>query len=53
MRRLDNVRQETIKPLILQAVAAGRLINTGEYAIYNRRPGWNSAHKTVNHSKGE
>jgi transposase-like protein len=53
VRRLDNVRQETIKPLILQAVAAGRRINTDAYAIYNRRPEWNSAHKTVNPSKGE
>lgn len=50
---LDNVRQETIKPLILQTVEEGTLINTDEYAIYSRLTDWGYAHKTVNHSAGE
>jgi transposase-like protein len=53
IRLLDNVQQATIKPLILQTVAAGTLVNTDEYAIYGRLPEWGYGHKTVNHSKGE
>ena len=37
---LANVRQTTIKPLILASVALGSLINTDEYAIYGRLPEW-------------
>src|SRR4051794_14393023 len=33
---LANVRQTTIKPLLLAGVALGSLINTDEYAIYGR-----------------
>jgi hypothetical protein len=53
IRLLDNVRQETIKPLILQTVAAGALVNTDEYCIYGRLVEWDYGHQTVNHSKGE
>jgi transposase-like protein len=53
IRLLDNVQQKTIKPLILQAVAAGTLVNTDEYAIYGKLTDWGYEHKTVNHSKGE
>lgn len=53
IRLLDNVRQETIKPLILQTVTVGALVNTDEYSIYNRLVEWGYEHKTVNHSKGE
>jgi len=53
IRLLDNVQQKTIKPLILQTVAAGALVNTDEYAIYGRLAAWGYEHKTVNHSKGE
>ena len=37
---LANVRQATIKPLLLAGVALGSLINTDEYAIYGRLPEW-------------
>jgi transposase-like protein len=40
IRLLDNVRQKTIKPLILQTVAAGTLMHTDEYSIYGRLPEW-------------
>ncbi len=50
---LDNVQQKTVKPLILQTVAAGTLTNTGEYAIYGKLADWGYGHKTANHSKGE
>src|SRR3954471_8885165 len=50
---LANVRQATIKPLILASVTLGSLINTDEYAIYGRLPEWGFGHKTVNHGQGE
>ena len=53
IRLLDNVQQATIKPLILETVAAGTLINTDEYLIYCRLPEWGYGHQTVNHSQGE
>ena len=53
IRLLDNVQQETIKPLILQTIAPGAIVNTDEYAIYARLPEWGFEHKTVNHSQGE
>lgn len=53
IRLPSNVRQKTIKPLILQTVAAGTLMYTDEYPIYGCLPEWGYGHKTVNHSKGE
>jgi transposase-like protein len=53
IRMLDNVQQRTIKPLIMQTVMPGTLINTDEYAIYGRLTDWGYHHKTVNHSIGE
>jgi len=53
LHRLANVRQVTIKPLILGSVALGSLINTDEDAIYGRLPEWGFGHKTVNHGRGE
>jgi len=53
IRMLDNVQQQTIKPLIIQTVTPGTLINTDEYAIYSRLTDWGYRHKTVNHSIGE
>jgi len=50
---LGNVRQATIKPLILHSVAPGTLIYTNEYNIYGRLETWGFQHKTVNHSAGE
>jgi len=50
---LPNVQQNTIKPVITGLVAAGSLVYTDEYIIYNRLPEWGYEHKTVNHSAGE
>jgi transposase-like protein len=52
-RLLENVQQKTIKPLILQTVAAGTQVYTDEYNIYNRLEEWGFHHKTVNHSAHE
>jgi transposase-like protein len=53
IRMLANVKQVTIKPLILETVTAGTLVYTDEYNIYNRLEEWGYAHKTVNHGAGE
>lgn len=53
IRMLDNVRQATIKPLILRTVALGAEVHTDEYSIYNRLTEWGYGHRTVNHSAGE
>lgn len=53
IRMLPNVKQETIKPIIIEAVAKGTLIHTDEYDIYARLPQWGYQHKTVCHAQGE
>nr|WP_245536674.1 IS1595 family transposase [Thiothrix nivea] len=53
IRMLANVKQTTIKPLIVETVAAGTLVYTDEYNIYSRLEEWGYAHKTVNHGAGE
>lgn len=53
IRMLENVQQKTIKPLIQKAVAAGSIVYTDEYDIYNRLENWGYKHKTVCHGKGE
>lgn len=53
IQMLENVRQKTIKPIIQSVVAAGTLIYTDEYNIYNRLEEWGYEHKTVCHSLGE
>ena len=53
MKMLANVRQATIKPVILGGVATGALIHTDEYDIYNRLKEWGFGHKTVCHGRGE
>jgi len=53
LRRLANVRQATIKPVITAAVAPGTLVHTDEYSIYARLPAWGYGHKTVCHGRGE
>lgn len=53
IRMLENVKQETIKPLILKIVVAGSQIYTDEYGIYNWLEKSGFSHKTVNHSVGE
>lgn len=53
IRLLENVQQETIKPLILRTVAEDSQVYTDEYNIYNRLEEWGFKHKTVNHSARE
>ena len=53
VRMLDNVRQATIKPLILRTIALGTEVHTDEYSIYSRLTEWGYGHRTVNHSAGE
>lgn len=53
IKLLDNVKQDTIKPLILNTIAQGTQIYTDEYVIYSRLPDWGFSHNTVNHSSGE
>jgi transposase len=50
---LANVKQATIKPIIMARVAAGALINTDEYDIYARLTEWGYGHKSVCHARGE
>ncbi len=55
LRKLGNVQQATIKPIITAAVTSGTLVHTDEYAIstYARLPSWGYEHKTVCHGRGE
>jgi transposase-like protein len=53
VRMLADVRQRTIRPLILATVAPGTRVYTDEYDIYARLPEWGYGHKTVCHSRGE
>ena len=53
MRRLSNVRQVTIQPLIKEVMAEGTTIFTDEYDIYARLPQWGYEHRTVCHRQGE
>ena len=53
IRLLENVKQATIKPLILKTVSKGTQIYTDEYVIYSRLQDWGFSHNTVNHSTGE
>lgn len=53
IRMLENVQQETIKPLIQAKVTAGSQIYTDEYGIYNGLTRWGYEHKTVCHGSGE
>ncbi len=53
VRMLANVRQPTIKPLILSVIVPGTTIDTDEYDLYARLPEWGDEHQTVCHSRGE
>jgi transposase len=48
---LENVRQVTIKALVMASVAEGALIHADEYDIYARLPEWGYEHKTVCHAR--
>jgi len=53
IRMLENVKQTTIKPVIMATVTPGSLIYTDEYDIYARLGQWGYEHQTVCHSAGE
>jgi len=53
LRKLANVQQTTIKPVIPAAVVPGTLVHTDEYSIYARLPSWGYEHTTVCHARGE
>lgn len=53
IRRLENVQQATIRPLIQAFIAPGTRVYTDEYDIYHRLPEWGFDHYTVCHSRGE
>ena len=53
IRMLENVRRQTIRPLIETTINSGSLIYTDEYAIYDALPQWGYGHKSVCHNAGE
>jgi transposase-like protein len=53
IKMLNNVKQDTIKPVIQGAIAGGTLIYTDEYNIYGKLSEWGYDHKSVCHAKGE
>ena len=52
MRRLANVQQGTIKPLIPATMTPGTWVSTDEYDLYSRLEQWGDAHENVCHSDG-
>jgi len=50
---LENVKQETIAPIIQATVVGNTLVYTDEYDIYGRLTEWGYTHKSVCHGKGE
>lgn len=53
IRMLENVQQNTIKPLIQKVIVPGSQTYTDEYSIYTKMEKWGYPHKTVNHGAGE
>ena len=53
IRMVANVKQATIKPLIIATIAPDTLIYTDEYAIYSKLKEWGYEHKSVCHGNGE
>ncbi len=53
IRMLENVKQNTIAPLIKTTIKIGSHIFTDEYDIYSRVVAWGYQHSTVCHSAGE
>src|SRR3954462_13734776 len=53
LRRLANVQQRTIEPVITGAIAQGTLIHTDASGIYARLGDGGYQHKTVCHARGE
>jgi transposase len=53
IRMLADVKQTTIGPLIKRSIVPGTVVDTDEYGIYARLPGWGYTHRTVCHAAGE
>jgi transposase len=53
IQMMPNVKQVTIKPVLMQVIQPGSLLYTDEYGIYTRLEEWGYRHKTVNHSASE
>jgi len=53
VRRLDNVQQATIRPLIERFIAPGTRVHTDEYDSYPRLTEGGFDHQTGCHSRGE
>jgi len=50
---LENVQQQTIRPLIEATIEPGTVVNTDEYVIYDALSQWGYVHQSVCHSRGE
>lgn len=50
---LENVQQQTLRPLIKETIEPGTVVNTDEYVIYAALPQWGYVRKSVCHSQGE
>ena len=50
---VENVRTDTVKPIIVARVKVGSEFFTDEYNIYNFASGAGYKHRTVNHGEGE
>ena len=53
IKMLPDVKQQTIKPVILETIIPGTRVMTDEYNIYNRLTEWGYSHQSVNHGKRE
>jgi len=53
LKRLANVQQQTMPPVIRQTIQSATLVFTDEYAIYSQLEAWGYAHKTVTHAQAE
>jgi transposase-like protein len=53
IKMLPDVKQQTIKPVIVETIIPGTQVMTDEYDIYNRLTEWGYGHQTVNHGKRE
>lgn len=53
IRMLENVKQQTIKPIIEKHIKSSTVTYTDEYNIYDRMDDWGYTRKSVCHSAGE
>ena len=50
---LANVQQNPIRPLVVETIEPGTVVNTDEYAIDDALPRWGYVRKRVCHGRGE